>query len=149
MKFVKNHAGNVRQIGGILQHAGEHALGNDFYTGIAAHMAFVAHAVAHKAAGLFAQQGRHIARQCAGGHTAGFKQQNAAALKPWLIHKPQGHAAALARAGQGAEHKIAALRQRRQNFWPRNIKRAGRDSTYASRSGYGRGVVGHGTMRQG
>ena len=72
VKFVKNNAGNVRQVGVFLQHAGQHAFGYNFHTGVATHAAFVAHAVAHKPAGLFAKQGSHIARQCASGHAPGF-----------------------------------------------------------------------------
>ena len=149
VKFVKNNAGNIRQVGVFLQHAGQHAFGYNFHTGVAAHAAFVAHAVAHKPAGLFAKQGSHIARQCAGGHAPGFKQQNAAAFKPGLIHEPQRHSAAFACAGQGAEHEIAPLRQGRQNFRARNIKRARGYGQPASRGRCVIRTVDHGKRRLG
>ena len=122
MKFVKNHTGDIRQLGIILQHAREHALGDNLHAGVVADAAFITHAVAHKTARFFTQQGRHIARQRAGRHAPWFKQQNAAALKPGLPHKPEGNAAAFARSRQGAEHQIAALGQRIQNFCARSVK---------------------------
>ena len=116
MKFVKNHTGDIRQLGIILQHAREHALGDNLHAGALADAAFITHAVAYKTARFFTQQGRHIARQRAGRHAPWFKQQNAAILKPGLPHEPEGDAAAFARSRQGAEHQIAALGQRIQNF---------------------------------
>ena len=116
MKFVKNHTGDIRQLGIILQHARKHALGDNLHAGAVADAAFITHAVAYKTAWFFTQQGGHIARQRAGRHAPWFKQQNAAILKPGLPHEPEGDAAAFARSRQGAEHQIAALGQRIQNF---------------------------------
>ena len=122
MKFIKNHAGDIRQLWIILQHAREHALGDNLHAGAVADAAFVPHAVAHRAARFLTQQGRHIARQRAGRHAPRFKQQNAAAFKPGLPHEPEGDAAALARSRLCAEHQILALSQRFQNFCARSIK---------------------------
>ena len=116
VEFVENHAGCLGQFRVGLQQAGQHALGNDFNASVRADEAFLAHAPAHGLPRLLAEQAGHVAAQSPCGHAARLQQQNLAACRPGRVQQPEGHAAALARAGRGAEHQAAAALQEAQQL---------------------------------
>ena len=106
VKLVEDHAANAGEFRIGVQHAGEHAFGDDFDARRARHPRVEPHAVADNIADLLAAQPGHAPRHGARGHPARFEQQDLAAAEPRFIKQRQRHQRALARARRRPQHGV-------------------------------------------
>ena len=86
-------------------HSGEHALGHDLDTRALRNEAGEPHAQADRLANLFPERRGHARRGGAGGETARLEQDEALALRPWLVDERKRRPCGLAGARRRDEHR--------------------------------------------
>ncbi len=133
MEFVKDHRADTGQVGVVLQHAGQNALGHDLDTGGFADGAGTADAKAHGLPRFFAQGRSHAFGSCTRGKAARFQHQDAAGGQPRVQHR-QRHARGLARTGGRLQHNAALAAQRVDHLRHHVINGKGK----SHKRGYGR-----------
>ncbi len=90
MEFVEDDAGNIRQFGIVLQHAGEDALGHDLDAGVAADLGIEAGAVAHRSADGLIQGMGHAVGDGTGREAARLEHEDLFSGQPRAASKASG-----------------------------------------------------------
>ena len=111
MEFIEDHAGDVREIRVLLQHAGENALGDHLDERVPAHARVHPGPIADGLAHGFAQGVRHARRHRAGRDAARLEHQDLPSLEPRAREQGERDDGALARARRSVEQHARVAEQ--------------------------------------
>ena len=106
--LVEQHRGDAVERGVALQHAREHAFGDDLDSRALADARLEPHAVAHSLAGALAERGRHALGDGARREAARLEHDDPFAVRPCLLEQRERHDGALAGARRRDDDGIAA-----------------------------------------
>ena len=112
MKLVEDHQPHTWQLGIILQHALQDALGDDFNTHSGADLAFQANAIANLLPYRLAQKLRQPFSRRPGRPPAWLQQNDFLSLQPRAFQQRQWNQRGLAGTGRRLQHRAGMLRQR-------------------------------------
>ena len=112
VEFVEEDGGDAGEFRVVQDHAGEKTFGHDEDAGVPAEAALHAHGVADGPADLLADHRCHAPRGGARGQSPWLEDQDAPALRPFLLGEDEGNQRRLAGAGRRYEHRVRAVGQR-------------------------------------
>ena len=130
VEFVEQDRADAWQLGGVLDHPGQDAFGDDFDARCRGDLRFKANAIAYCLADAFtALRGHELGRR-AGGDPARFEQQDLGAGEPVCIEQRGRHLRRLAGAGRCFQHHACGPPERRQKIRQDRVDGQG-DSVHA------------------
>jgi hypothetical protein len=109
VELIEDHRGHALERRVLLQHAGEHALGDHLDARGTRDFGVQAHAVADGCPDCFPERVRHARRHRAGGEPARLEHEETPVRCPRLAQQHQRHHGALAGPRRGLEHRGALL----------------------------------------